>query len=127
MSWSNYFKLFSLYIGVTFAQSYQVHPVVGSGLVNATVSCQTAFNANVTCVNSIGQLYANPFYDPGDEGLVALCTSTCLASLERQRTRVKGACQAAQYYDEYENTYWLAHYPDEFLLYAYNMACLKRR
>lgn len=114
-------------IRLAVAQSYQLHPVVGSGLFNASSICQSVFSANVTCVNSIGQLYANPFYDPGDAELTALCTSACASSLDRQRTRVKGACRGAQYYDEYEDTYWLPQYLDEFILYAYNVACLKRR
>lgn len=114
-------------IHLAVAQSYQLHPVIGSGLLNASSSCQSVFSANVTCVNNIGQLYANPFYDPGDTELTALCTSACASSLDRQRTRVKGACQGAQYYDEYEDTYWLPQYPDEFMVYAYNVACLKRR
>ncbi|KAF5850093.1 hypothetical protein GGP41_002292 [Bipolaris sorokiniana] len=113
-------------IRLAVAQSYQLHPVVGSGLFNASSICQSVFSANVTCVNSIGQLYANPFYDPGDAELTALCTSACASSLDRQRTRVKGACRGAQYYDEYEDTYWLPQYLDEFILYAYNVACLKR-
>jgi hypothetical protein len=40
---------------------------------------------------------------------------------------VKEACVDAQYYDEYEKTYWMPMYPDEFIIYALNMACLKRR
>lgn len=127
MSWFLPLTLLLLEISLASAQSYQLHPAVDSGLLNASSTCLEAFNENVTCANSVGQLYVNPFYDPGDTELATLCTSTCLDSLTSHRKRVAAACRDAQYYDEYEDTYWVASYPDEFILYAYNIACLKRR
>ncbi|KAJ5024029.1 hypothetical protein J3E73DRAFT_259043 [Bipolaris maydis] len=111
----------------TSAQTYQLHPAIGSGLTNASSDCTTAFSANVTCHNLIGQLYADPFFAASDDtALNKLCQAKCLTSLTKLRDDVKSACVGAQYYDEYEDTYWVPTYPDEFILYAYNMACLKR-
>jgi hypothetical protein len=111
-----------------YAQSYQLYPAVGSGLTGASSACADAFSANVTCHNIIGQLFADQFYDFGsDERLAYVCQKICLDSLTKHRDAVKGACVDAQYYDEYEKTYWMPTYPDEFMIYALNMACLKRR
>ena len=109
-------------------QTYQLHDAVGSGLINASPTCTTMFSENVTCHNTVGLLYTDLFHDFGDNSeLTALCKTSCLESLTLHRNRVKRACSEARYYDEYEDTYWLASYPDEFILYAYSIACLKRR
>lgn len=109
------------------ADDYQLHTIAGSNLLNASTECLKVFTENVTCSNGIGELYANPFYDPGDAELATICSSECFESLTSHRDRVKSTCEGSQYYDEFENTYWLATSPDEFILYAYNMACMKRR
>ncbi|KAJ8110046.1 hypothetical protein OPT61_g7001 [Boeremia exigua] len=111
----------------TYAQTYQLHPAIGSGLIDASSECTTTFSSNVTCHNIIGQLYADPFFTTSDDTtLNKLCQARCLGSLTKLRDDVRNTCAGAQYYDEYEDTYWVPTYPDEFILYAYNMACLKR-
>jgi hypothetical protein len=78
--------------------------------------------------NIIGQLVADQFYDSGsDGGLTYICQKTCRDSLTKRRDAVKEACSDAQYYDEYEKTYWMPTYLNKFMIYALNMACLKRR
>ncbi|OAL51442.1 hypothetical protein IQ07DRAFT_566073 [Pyrenochaeta sp. DS3sAY3a] len=121
------FTVFLLNAYTTYAQTYQLYPVLNTGLVNATTECIDIFTSNVTCHNSIGQLFANPFHDfVDDTELGKLCQAACLSSLTKHRDAVRRRCTSAQYVDEYEETTWLASYPDEFILYAYNLACLKR-
>lgn len=119
---------FSCNILLTLAQNYQLHNATTSVLPGASEACLQAFNTPVNCFHAIGQLYANPFYTFNDDAeLTTLCTSTCLQSLTSHRNTVASACAGVQYYDEYEDTHWVPTYPEDFIIFAYDIACLKRK
>lgn len=117
------------HIPFALSQTHQLYDVDTDVLLNASDNCLKTFNSNVTCPSFIGELYENPFHSFGydKDVLGALCASSCLESITSHRDNVKKACSGAEYYDQFEETHWVPWYPDEFLLYAHGIACLKKR
>ncbi|OCL10882.1 carbohydrate-binding module family 50 protein [Glonium stellatum] len=121
------FFIFSLYIQFEFSQSYQLHDVDNTIMIGAPSSCLNAYNANVSCSNSVGFLYSSPFQNFDEDALRALCTDACFASLQNHRNNVTSACSGGvQYYDSMDNTSWVPSTLDDVLIYAFNLTCLKR-
>ncbi|KAF3483528.1 uncharacterized protein GIQ15_02852 [Arthroderma uncinatum] len=123
-----YLLFLTTYVCVTVSQTHQLYDVDTSVLVNGTDDCLKTFNSNVTCPWFIGRLYVDPFYSFNYDKnvLEELCATSCLDSLTSHRDMVKEACSGAEYVDKFGNTRWVPWYPDESLLYALGIACLKR-
>jgi hypothetical protein len=74
-------------------------------------------------------LFRDPFYDfnRNETWLSELCDNSCRQSLASHRDNVRASCAGAQYYDEFEDTRYMPWYLDEFMIYAYDIACMTRR
>lgn len=116
--------------GVGFAaDSYSLYNTNSEVLLDASENWLAAFNANVTCPALVGELFSNPFFEfnQSTTSLDLVCAASCRDSLQEHRKNVQAACTGAKYYDEFEETTWQPWYPDDFMIYSHDIACMGKR
>lgn len=111
------------------AESYALYSADSEVLLDASEACLAAFNANVTCPALTGELFSSPFFEfnRNTTWLDLVCATSCRESLQEHRKNVRAACTGAQYYDEFEQTLWQPWYPDDYMIYSHDIACMARR
>ncbi|BAE54678.1 unnamed protein product [Aspergillus oryzae RIB40] len=110
------------------ADSYALYNADSEVLLDASENCLAAFNANVTCPALTGELFSSPFFEfnRNTTWLDLVCATSCRESLQEHRNNVSTACTSARYYDEFEKTTWQPWYPDDYMIYSHDIACMTR-
>ncbi|KAF7184685.1 hypothetical protein CNMCM7691_006047 [Aspergillus felis] len=110
------------------ADSYALYNADSEVLLDASENCLAAFNANVTCPSLTGELFSSPFFEfnRNTTWLDLVCATSCRESLQEHRNNVRTACTGARYYDEFEKTTWQPWYPDDYMIYSHDIACMTR-
>lgn len=107
---------------------YPLNYADSSMLPGSSQECLDAFNANVSCNQAIGSLYANLWPNLDQTILDALCTSTCFNSLQEHRSALISSCGSdVTYYSVSDGSTWPVTYLTDKAIYGYNLTCLKRR
>lgn len=96
-------------------------------LPGAGQACLDAYNANVSCPQAIGSLYADLYPSFNTTVLDTLCSAVCFDSLVAHRRNVSDACGSSQtYYSQNDGSTWPATYKVDDAIYNYNLTCLTR-
>ena len=117
------FELCSVVLG----QSWSLSPYNSVLLPGASQSCIAAYTANVTCAPEVETLYDTLFDDKSFSEVQRLCTTACQQSITAHRSKVASECRSAEYYDPFLEIYYEPTVVDDRALYAYSIACLKKR